>query len=74
MPGRVLDWEASKLGAAVAVVKDIFGRSATVDETLLTELGFEELQRRHETPTAYRVRCEDVADQRQSFDRRTDPV
>ncbi|AFK21228.1 hypothetical protein HFX_6103 (plasmid) [Haloferax mediterranei ATCC 33500] len=38
-----------------------------MDETLLTELGFEELQRRHETPTAYRVRCEDVADQRQSF-------
>jgi len=64
---RALEREASQLEVARAVVDEITGWIATNDETPLSELGFEELRRRHETLATHRTRCQEVADRRQAF-------
>ena len=64
---RSLDREASELVDARDLVEEITGWIARVDETPLTQLGFEGLRTRHETLAAYRSRCEALAGHRQDF-------
>lgn len=64
---RALRREASHLDAAAGPVTDITAWIADVNETPLTELGFDALQARHETLADHRDRCDDIARRRQAF-------
>jgi hypothetical protein len=62
-----LEREVTQLEDAAGVVDEITEWIGTADETPLSHLGFEELQARHETLAAYRSRCAELAQHRQSF-------
>lgn len=64
---RALEREATQLDGAKEVVDEVTEWIATADETPLTDLGFEELQLRHERLAGYRTRCQTTADERQAF-------
>jgi hypothetical protein len=64
---RALGREATQLDDAGEVVDDVTGWIANADETPLTELGFDQLRRRHETLADHRDRCGAVATRRQEF-------
>jgi hypothetical protein len=64
---RALAREASHLEDAGGRVDDVLDWLADADETPLTEVGFEELQRRHGRLATFRDRCDDLARERQAF-------
>jgi hypothetical protein len=68
---RALGREEAHLEAAGEVVDDVVGWIADADETPLTDLGFEALQRRHGTLARHRDRCDRLAERRQAFLRET---
>jgi len=63
---RALDRESESLEAAADTVGSVSSWIAAADETPLTELGFDALQRRHEALTAHRDRCDDAVADRQT--------
>lgn len=63
---RALEREASALEDAVATVEEITEWLVDANETLLSGLGFEALQSRHETLSAHRNRCDQLARSRQA--------
>ncbi|WP_336327340.1 DUF7260 family protein [Halovenus sp. HT40] len=68
---RTLDSEADVLADAGETVDEITSWIADADETALSELGFRELKQRHERLESHRVRCEELAADRQAFLRET---
>lgn len=68
---RTLDSEADRLAAAAERVDSITSWLVEADETPLSALGFEQLQRRHERLATYRQQCEQLAAERQGFLRET---
>lgn len=68
---RTLDSEADALAEAAETVEEITDWIVDADETPLSELGFEELRRRHERLQRHRERCETLAADRQTFLRET---
>ncbi len=58
--------EADSLDAAVAPVETITDWLTRVDETPLLDLGFDDLQTRHETLADHRERCRQLLGERQS--------
>ena len=63
---RALDRESESLQAAGDTVASVSSWIAAADETPLTDLGFDGLQRRHEALAAHRDRCDDAVADRQS--------
>jgi hypothetical protein len=68
---RVLSLEAESLDAAAGEVEAITGWLAAADETPLLDLGFGELQERHERLAAFRETCTERSQQRQATLART---
>ena len=68
---HALDREETHLDAAAEDVDHITGWIAKVDETPLSNLGFEALADRHATLAAHRDRCSELSRKRQAFLRRT---
>lgn len=64
---RALEREASRLTAAVDTVDTVSEWIVEADETPLTDLDFDALERRHRTLERFRARCDDRAAQRQEF-------
>jgi hypothetical protein len=64
---RALEREASRLAAAGDTVDTITGWIVEADETPLTDLEFDALERRHRTLEDFRARCDDRAASRQEF-------
>jgi hypothetical protein len=64
---RALEREASQLTAAGDTVDTIVEWLVEADETPLTDLGFDALERRHRTLERFRAQCDDRAAQRQAF-------
>lgn len=62
-----LDREESQLDEAATTVDDVVAWLVDVNETPLTDLGFDALKQRHRTLADHRDRCEDVARERQVF-------
>jgi len=63
---RALDREEESLAAAADAVASVSSWVAAADETPLTGLGFDALERRHERLTTHRERCDAAAAERQS--------
>lgn len=66
-----LEREEVHLEEAGDAVDDIIVWTVDINETPLTDLGFDALQQRHETVTSHRDCCEEVARDRQEFLERT---
>jgi hypothetical protein len=64
---RALEREASQLTAAGGTVDTISEWIVDVNETPLTDLGFDALERRHRRLEDFRARCDDRAAKRQEF-------
>ena len=64
---KALDREQRQLEETGNVVDDITAWIAEVDETPLTDLGFDALARRHKQLATHRNQCEELAHQRQDF-------
>jgi hypothetical protein len=64
---RALDRENARLQTAGEVVDDVTTWIADADETPLTDLGFDALERRHDALSRYRTRCSELARDRQAF-------
>jgi hypothetical protein len=64
---RALAREDARLERAGDLVEDVTDWISRADESPLSDLGFEALERRHETLAGHRDRCADLADQRQAF-------
>ena len=64
---RVLDSETRQLTAAAESVASVTDWLVEADQTPLSELGFEALQRRHERLATYRERCNQLMTERQTF-------
>jgi hypothetical protein len=64
---KALEREEAHLNEAGAAVDEIIAWTVDMNETPLTDLGFDALQQRHETLTDHRDRCEEVARDRQEF-------
>ena len=67
---KALDRENAHLGDADAAVDEIVEGVVDVDETPLTDLGFDALARRHETLETLRDRCSELVRRRQELLRR----
>lgn len=63
--------EDTSLDQAATTVDDIVEWVVDANETPLTDLGFDALERRHETLAGHRDRCEALARERQAFLQRT---
>lgn len=68
---RALETEADSLEGARETFDEIVEWLLRADERPLSALGFDELRRRHETLSAFRSRCSEVAVDRQAVLRRT---
>jgi hypothetical protein len=68
---KALEREEAHLEDASDAVDDIIAWIGDANETPLTDLGFDALQKRHETLTDHRDRCENVARARQAFLQKT---
>lgn len=68
---NALDREDEHLDEAAETVADIIDWIVDANESPLTDLGFDALQRRHETLAGHRDRCEEVARDRQEFLQKT---
>lgn len=68
---KALEREEVHLEEAGDAVDDIIVWTVDINETPLTDLGFDALQQRHETVTSHRDDCEEVARDRQEFLERT---
>ncbi|EMA44894.1 DUF7260 family protein [Halococcus saccharolyticus] len=68
---RALDREAESLVEATDTLDDVLGWIVEVNETPLTELGFEALRARHDRLDEFREECATVARDRQSVLRAT---
>lgn len=64
---KALGREEAHLEDVATTVDGVIRWIANADETPLTDLGFEELKRRHETLASHVNCCEDVAHNRQEF-------
>lgn len=64
---RGLEREHKQLDEAAVVVDDIAEWIAAADKTPLADLGFEELQQRHERLASYRTQCQTTVEERQAF-------
>jgi hypothetical protein len=64
---RGIEREEDSLEAAAGTVETATDWVVRVDETPLSELGFEALRERHETLSAHRRRCDELARERQDF-------
>jgi hypothetical protein len=64
---RALGREVAQLETTSETVDDVSAWVTAADETPLTDLGFEELRRRHETFDSHRERCGSLARDRQQF-------
>lgn len=64
---NALEQERAHLTTASEHAEEIVSWIATAEETPLTELNFEQLQRRHETLQSHREQCNSVAHRRQAF-------
>jgi len=63
---RAVERESESLKAAADTVTTVSSWIAAADETPLTELGFDALQRRHEALATHRDRCDEAVADRQS--------
>lgn len=68
---KALEREETHLDDASDAVDDIVAWIVDANETPLTDLGFDALQRRHETLASHRDYCEEVARDRQEFLQKT---
>ncbi|WP_247010628.1 DUF7260 family protein [Halorientalis litorea] len=64
---QVLGKEHRQLDTATNLVDEITDWIADADETPLSQLGYEELQQRHQTLSVHRDRCEEHLYERQTF-------
>ena len=64
---EALGREERHLADVGAAVDDITAWLVDANETPLTDLGFDALERRHETLTSHRDRCEELVHRRQQF-------
>ncbi|MFC7072553.1 hypothetical protein ACFQJ7_14015 [Halovenus rubra] len=64
---QVLTDETTRIDAACEAVDEMTQWIVTVDQTPLTDEGFDELRERHERLCRYRDRCDELVQQRQAF-------
>jgi hypothetical protein len=64
---KALGREGARLDDSAEAVDDVIAWVVDVNETPLSDLGFEALKQRHETLADHRARCEEMAHDRQTF-------